>query len=220
MYLMASTRCGVSAKHLERELGVNYKTAWRMMNKVRNVLMVQDDEPLSGEVEADETAWGGRPRLGQIEKFRKPGETDLSGAGGRWKQAKKQTVFGMVERGGRVKIHVVKDRKAVTLQSNIVKFVLPRTTIFTDEWPSYNGLSQRYAHKRIRHTENVYVSGDTHTQTIEGFFSNLKRGIGGNYHSVSSKWLQGYLNEYAWRWNERADGRAMFRSLLQKAEAS
>src|SRR5919108_4783887 len=67
----------------------------------------------------------------------------------------------------------------------------PRTTIFTDEWPSYVGLSKRYTHRRIRHTENVYVSGDVHTQTIEGFFSNLKRGIAGNYHSVSSKWLQG-----------------------------
>jgi transposase len=217
MYIEASTRCGVSAKHLERELGVNYRTAWRMLNRIRNVLMVQDEEPLSGEVEADETAWGGRPRLGQIEKFRKEGETDLSGAGGRWKQAKKSTVFGMVERGGRVKIHVVKDRKAETLQGNIARFVLPRTTIFTDEWPSYTGLARRYTHRRIRHTENIYVSGDVHTQTIEGFFSNLKRGIAGNYHSVSSRWLQGYLNEYAWRYNERDNDRAMFRSLLIRA---
>jgi transposase len=217
MYIEASTRCGVSAKHLERELGVNYRTAWRMLNRIRNVLMVQDGEPLSGEVEADETAWGGRPRLGQIEKFRKEGETDLSGAGGRWKQAKKSTVFGMVERGGRVKIHVVKDRKAETLMGEVHKYVLPRTTIFTDEWPSYTGLSKRYTHRRIRHTENIYVSGDVHTQTIEGFFSNLKRGIAGNYHSVSSKWLQGYLNEYAWRYNERDNEQAMFQSLLVNA---
>jgi transposase len=114
MYIEASTRCGVSAKHLERELGVNYRTAWRMLNRIRNVLMEQDGEPLSGQVEADETAWGGKPRQGDILKFRKPGETDLSGAGGRWKQAKKTTVFGMVERGGRIKIHVVSDRKADT----------------------------------------------------------------------------------------------------------
>jgi len=217
MYLMASTRCGVSAKHLERELGVNYRTAWRMMNRIRNVLMEQDDEPLSGNVEADETHWGGQPRLGQVEKFRKPGETDLSGAGGRWKAAKKSTVFAMVERGGRVKAHVVPDRKRDTLQDHIVKFVLPRTTIFTDEWPSYTGLSKRYTHRRIRHSENVYVSGDVHTQTIEGFFSNLKRGIGGNYHSVSSKWLQGYLNEFAWRYNERDSRKAMFETLLIRA---
>jgi transposase len=217
MYIEASTRCGVSAKHLERELGVNYRTAWRMLNRIRNVLMEQGDEPLSGEVEADETAWGGKPRQGDILKFRKEGETDLSGAGGRWKQAKKATVFGMVERGGRVKIHAVKDRRAETLQGEIHKYVLPRITIFTDEWPSYTGLSKRYTHRRIRHTENIYVSGDVHTQTIEGFFSNLKRGIAGNYHSVSSKWLQGYLNEYAWRYNERDNGRVMFRTLVGRS---
>lgn len=217
IYLVTSTKTGVSAKHLERELGVTYKTAWRMFNLIRNSLMKQDDEPLSGEVEVDETVWGGKPRLGDIEKFRKPGETDLSGAAGRWHHAKHSTVFGMVERGGRIKIHAVKDRKGDTLKGEVHKYVLPRTTIFTDEWPAYRGLSRRYTHRRIRHTENVYVSGDVHTQTIEGFFSNLKRGINGAYHSVSSKWLQGYLNEYAWRYNHRHDGEANFRMLLRRA---
>src|SRR5262249_50842204 len=164
--LVSSSRCGISAKHLERELGCNYKTAWRMFNKIRNELMEQDEEPLSGEVEADETFWGGRPRQGDIAKLRKPGETDLSGAGGRWRKAKKATVFGMVERGGRVKAYVVADRGAESLQGHVVKFVLPRSTIFTDEWPSYTGLDRRYTHRRIRHTEKVYVSGEVHTQTI------------------------------------------------------
>jgi transposase-like protein len=217
IYLVTSSKTGVSAKHLERELGVTYKTAWRMFNLIRNSLMKQTDEPLSGQVEVDETAWGGKPRQGDILKFRKEGETDLSGAGGRWKQAKKSTVFGMVERGGRVKIHAVKDRKAETLTGEVHRYVLPRTTIFTDDWPAYRGLSRRYTHRRIRHSENIYVSGDVHTQTIEGFFSNLKRGIAGNYHSVSSKWLQGYLNEYAWRYNHRHDGEANFRTLLRRA---
>jgi transposase-like protein len=214
MYLMASTRCGLSAKQLEREIGVSYKTAWRMLNLIRNELMAQDDEPLSGEVEADETHWGGHPRLGEVEKFRKPGETDLSGAGGRWKAANKATVFAMVERGGRVRADVVPSRKAETLLPQIVRYVLPESTIFTDEWPSYRGLEASYRHRRIRHSENVYVSGTVHTQTIEGFFSNLKRGIAGTYHSVSRKWLQSYLNEYAWRYNHRSDERPMFRLLL------
>jgi transposase len=217
IYLVTSSKTGVSAKHLERELGVTYKTAWRMFNLIRNSLMKQDGEPLSGNVEVDETAWGGKPRQGDIEKFREEGETDLSGAGGRWKQAKKATVFGMVERGGRVKAHVVADRKAETLQGVVSTHVLPRSVIFTDEWPSYLGLSRRYTHHRIRHTEKVYVSGEVHTQTIDGFFSNLKRGIAGNYHSVSSKWLQGYLNEYAWRYNHRFDDEANFRTLLHRA---
>jgi len=216
-YLMTSTRCGISAKHLERELGVNYKTAWRILNKVRNVLMESDDEPLSGDVEADETAWGGRPRLGDVAKYHDGGD-DLSSAGGRWKADNKLTVFGMVERGGRVKAQVVDDRTAATLQGCVVEHVLPQSTIFTDEWPSYSGLSRTYrGHYRIRHSEKVYVSGNVHTQTIEGFFSNLKRGISGTYHAVSRKWLQGYLNEYAWRYNHRDDSRSQFESLLLRA---
>jgi transposase len=219
IHLATSTRCGISAKQLERELGVTYKTAWRMFNKIRNQLMEQDDEPLSGEVEVDETFWGGKPRRGDILKHRKEGETDLSGAGGRWHHAKHTPIFGMVERGGRVKAYTVTDRKRDTLQGYVSRFVMPRSMIFTDEWPAYSGLSRRYTHRRIRHTEKVYVSGDVHTQTIEGFWSNLKRGIAGNYHSVSSKWLQGYLNEYVWRYNHRDDPESMFRLLLVRAAA-
>src|SRR4051794_26133946 len=217
IHLMTSTRNGLSAKQLEREIGVTYKTAWRMLNLIRTELMEQDDEPLSGEVEVDETHWGGSPRLGEVEKFRKPGETDLSGAGGRWKQAKKTTVFAMVERGGRVQARVVSDRKGHTLEAEIVKYVLPESTVFTDEWPSYTALGPRYRPHPIRHSESVYVSGNVHTQTIEGFFSNLKRGIAGTYHSVSRKWLQSYLNEYVFRYNHRSDERAEFQTLLLRS---
>jgi transposase-like protein len=220
MYLVTSTRCGISAKQLERQIGVSYRTAWRMLNKIRNELMNQDAQPLSGDVEVDETHWGGEPRLGEVERYRYEGETDLSGAGGRWKSdpANKQTVFAMVERGGRVKAFVVKDRKADTLLTHVATHVLPASTVFTDEWPSYHGLKDYYAHRRIRHAEKVYVSGNVHTQTIEGFFSNLKRGIAGTYHSVSSKWLQSYLNEFAWRYSHRGTStRPMFDSLLAKA---
>src|SRR3954447_17817696 len=214
MYLVTSTRVGISAKQLEREIGVTYKTAWRMLNLIRNRLMEQDGEPLSGEVEVDETAWGGKPRLGEITGA--PG-ADLSSAGGRWKADKKKTVFAMVERGGRVRADVVPSRKATTLQPQVVKYVLPDSTIFTDEWPSYTGLGNTYTHHRIRHAEKVYVSGNVHTQTIEGFFSNLKRGIAGTYHSVSSKWLQSYCNEFAWRYSQRNTGQSMFDALLTKA---
>jgi transposase len=218
MYLIASTRVGISAKQLERELGVAYRTAWRMLNRIRNELMKQDAEPLSGKVEADETLWGGKPRQGDVAKFKRPGETDLSGAGGRWGHDKKRTVFGMVERGGRVRAMVVPSRGRATLQGEIVKHVLPGTTVFTDEWKPYLGLDGRgYTHHRIRHAEAVYVSGDIHTQTIEGFWSNTKRGIAGTYHSVSTRWLPSYLNEYAWRWNERNNPRSMFESLLVNA---
>lgn len=92
--------------------------------------------------------------------------------------------------------------------------------IFTDEYKSYNHarLSSRFIrHHRIRHEDRIYVDGDVYTQTIEGFFSLMKNGIRGTYHSVSSKWLPSYLNEYAWRYNRRNDRRAMFESLLGRA---
>lgn len=218
MFLVSQTRCGISAKQLEREIGVTYKTAWRMLNKIRNQLMDESDgAPLSGDVEADETAIGGKPRQGDINRLKREGETDLSAAGGRWRN-RKTTVFAAVERGGRVRATVVPDRGRETLQGEMEKFVLPASTIFTDEWPAYYGLDGRYqGHRRIRHSEKVYVSGDVHTQTIEGFFGNFKRGLAGTYHAVSRKWLQGYLNEFTWRYNRREDDRAMFLSLIAQA---
>jgi transposase-like protein len=218
-YLMTSTRCGISAKHLERELGVNYKTAWRMLNRIRDDLMSQDgDGPLSGDVEADETAWGGKPRQGEIARIAREEGRDLSSAGGTWKQRNKKTVFAMVERGGSVRASVVPSRGRATLHGEIVQHILPGSTVFTDDWSPYAGLDGRgYTHRRIRHSENVYVSGDVHTQTIEGFFSNLKRGIAGTYHSVSTRWLPAYLNEYVWRYNHRSDERSQFEALLLRS---
>lgn len=218
IHLMTSTRNGLSAKQLEREIGVTYKTAWRMLNLIRTELMEQGDGPLSGDVEADETAWGGRPRQGEVRKYAKPGETDLSGAGGRWKQANKKTIFAMVERGGRARASVVPSRGAATLHGEISTHILPGSTVFTDDWQPYHGIDGKgYTHHRIRHSEKVYVSGDVHTQTVEGFFSNLKRGIAGTYHAVSSKWLPSYLNEYVWRYNARHDETPMLRQLLLRA---
>jgi transposase len=218
MFLVSQTRCGISAKQLEREIGVTYKTAWRMLNKIRNQLMdEQDAEPLEGDVEADETAIGGKPRRGDIARMQRAGDESLSAAGGRWRN-QKTTVFAMVERRGRVRATVVPDRRRETLQGEIVRCVLPASTIFTDEWPAYHSLDRTYrSHHRIRHSEKVYVSGDVHTQTIEGFFGNMKRGIAGTYHAVSAKWLQGYLNEFAWRYNRRDSDRPMFLELVTLA---
>jgi transposase len=104
------------------------------------------------------------------------------------------------------------------VRSIVYEHVLPESIIFTDEWVGCRKIGDRYAgHRRIRHAERIYVEGDVHTNTIEGFFGNLKRGIGGTYHAVSRKWLQGYLNEYTWRYNRRDDQRAMFLSLALRA---
>jgi transposase len=217
MYLASSTRTGISAKQIERELGVTYKTAWRMLNLIRNQLMDQDDDdPLSGEVEIDETAFGGKPRAAEIRRHRTARRPQQAGRD--WARDKKVTVFGMVERGGRVRATVVPSRDGPTLGGVIEEHVLTEATIFTDEFHSYRKVGKRYAgHRRIRHKANIYVDGNVHTNTIEGFFSNLKRGIGGTYHAVSHKWLQGYLNEYVWRYNRRDDTASMFETLLLRA---
>jgi len=213
-YLMTSTRCGISAKHLERELGVNYKTAWRMLNKIRNELMDQDGgEPLSGDVEVDERA-GGAKHVRASDTARGKAYVDA-------KVSRRPTVWGAVERRGRVRVKVVKSRGTIDIEGPIFEHVLPSSMIFTDEWLGYtHRIGRRYAgHRRIRHEDRVYVSGDVHTQTIEGFFGLFKNGIRGTYHAVSSEWLQGYLNEYAWRYNHRSDERAQFQSLLLRAAA-
>jgi transposase len=205
MYLMTSTRCGISAKQLERELGVTYKTAWRMFTLIRNELMVDDDEPLSGAVEADETYVGGKRRNG---KTGRPGRGDR----------KKTPVFGMVERGGRVVASKVPDASALSLMPQIEKRVLPESVVYTDEWRGYGRLERSgYQHRRIHHAQEIWVMGDVHTNTIEGFWSLVKRGVAGTHHAVSAKWLQGYLNEYAWRYNHRDDGQAMFLTLLLRS---
>ena len=122
MYLMASTRCGISAKQLERELGVTYKTAWRMAHEIRRHLMADDGEPLSGEVEMDEMCVGGRPRL----SGRRP----------------KTAVFGMVGRKGRVVAVTVPSRQADTLMPHVETRVLPASSVFTDEASFYNDVAQ------------------------------------------------------------------------------
>jgi transposase len=208
MYLMTSTRCGISAKQLERELGVHYKTAWRMFNKIRNELMKGDVTTLRGQVEVDETSWGGRPR----KKMKTRKEQAL------WREAR-TTVLGMVERGGRVRLRVIKARRGEPLSGAVRANVNPQAIIFTDDWMAYKPLSREYAgHSVINHSGGVYVEGEVHTNTIEGFFGNLKTGMRGTYKKVSKKWLQSYLDEYAWRYNERFRGeRSMFHSLLDTA---
>ncbi len=217
IYLMTSTRCGISAKQLERELGVSYKTAWRMFTLIRNELMTQDDDTLSGAVEMDETYVGGKPRGREIAAMSRTGLGPMQ-AGLAASRAKKTTVFGMVERGGKVAAHVVPSQFQESAFRHIETRVLSEAVVYTDEAPAYQQLGAKgYQHRRINHAAKVYVEADIHTNTIEGFWSLVKRGIGGSHHAVSAKYLQGYLNEYVWRYNHREDGRAQFATLLLRA---
>ena len=218
IFLMSQTRCGISAKQLERELGVTYKTAWRMFHLIRNELMNQDDDndPLVGEVEMDETSVGGKPRSGEIRAKAREGYGPFQ-AGQIAAREKRTTVFGMVERGGKVAAHIVPQRFQAEAMRHVSERVLPESIIYTDEAPAYKPLGAKgYQHKRVHHSAKVYVDGDTHTQTIEGFWSLVKRGISGTYHAVSAKHLQSYLDEFVWRYNHRNDERPMFFTLLDR----
>jgi transposase len=214
IYLMTSTRCGISAKQLERELGVTYKTAWRMAKQIRSML-ASDNGQLSGEVEMDETYYGGKPRLADRERTAdgslKMGKTAHS--------KKKQMVFGAVERGGRIRAEVVPKTERGGIARRVNEFVLPSSVIYTDEYVGYNKPGQAFrAHHRINHSEKVYVSGEVHTQTIEGFWALLKGGLSGVYHGVSTKHLQSYLDEYTFRYNNRltATPRGVFGAALNR----
>lgn len=196
---MASTRCGISAKQLERETGVTYKTAWRMFHQIRKML-AEEREPLSGRVEVDETYVGGYRRGGRK---------------GRGASEHKTIVAGAVERGGGVIARVVPNVNTNTLEPFVQEKVLPSSIVYTDEHTSYRRLnSLGYDHRRIHHSQKVYVIGDVHTNSIEGFWSLVKNGIRGVNHSVSAKHLQSYLNEYSFRYSRRFDTTPMFHSFL------
>ena len=200
MFLMASTRTGISAKQLEREIGVTYKTAWRMFKQIRT-LMAQDDIVLFGEVEVDETYIGGR----------RPGKRGRGAEG-------KTIVAGMVERGGQAIVKVVPDVKACTLLPMIQAHIPQGQTVYTDEMPSYNRLtSLGYAHETVQHSAKEYVVGRVHANNVEGMWSNVKRGIDGVHHAVSPKHLQCYLDSYVYRSNHRSDEDPMFVQLLGRA---
>jgi len=206
MYLMGSTRCGISAKQIQRETGVTYKTAWRMFKQIRT-LMSEDIRLEGSSVECDETYVGGKLKNKHRNKLKQGTHKD------------KQPVFGIVERKGRVIARVTPDAKEKTILPIMAERILPASTVYTDSYTTYDNvhkMAQGYVHHRINHVEKVYVMGHVHTQTIEGFWSLLKRGIGGVYHSVSRKYLQSYCDEYAYRYNHRNDPQPMFTSLLER----
>ena len=211
MYLMGSTRCGISAKQIQRETGVTYKTAWRMFKQIRSLLSDGDLQLEGSTVEVDETYFGGKRKYG----IGRPMRGDKT----------KIPIVGLVQRGGKVVAKVIAGVTADELTSVIKKHVVPGSVIYTDEYPSYeriktlkgpDGKSLGYKHYQIRHKDKVYVDGDIHTNSIDGFWSLIKRGIGGVYHSVSPEYLQTYLDEYSFRFNRRHEGNQQFNAILER----
>ena len=201
IFLMSSTRCGISAMQLMRETGVTYKTAWRMFKQIRSILG-ENVNDLEGAVEADETFVGGVKR----------GVEYRAGKG-------KVMVAGMVQRKGRVHVYIANPDDPKALTDEIVKRVMPDATIYTDEARHYQRLPRLgFKHGRVNHSRRQYVKGRAHTNTIEGFWGNTKRRIDGVYHHVSPKYLQRYLDEYSFRYNHRDETRPMFRAFCSKID--
>lgn len=188
IYLMCASKKGMSAHQLHRMLGITYKSAWFMAHRIREAMK---EEPLlsklNGTVEADETYIGGK------------------GKGTRGRGAKKKTpVFSLVERGGDVRSKVVGRVTAANLKGILRGNVEQASTVMTDDFSSYKGLDREFVrHEIINHGIKEYVRGDVHTNTAEGYFSLLKRGINGVYHHVAKHHLQRYLNEFDFRYNAR-----------------
>lgn len=199
MYLFTTSRHGVPAKELQRQLGVTYKCAWRIGHEIRKYMAAIDGNgPLSGTVEADETYVGG---------VRK-GKRGRGAAG-------KTVVFGMIERQGNVMTHVVPNVRRKTLQPLIEANVEPGSTMHTDELLSYRTIdSKGYSHATVNHGSGEYVRGDVHTNTIEGFWSQIKRSIQGTHIHVSGKHMAKYLGEFEFRYNMRKTPELMFDRLL------
>ncbi len=188
IHLMCSSKKGISAHQLHRMLGVTYKTAWFMAHRIRHAMtQLTGATPLSGIVEADETYVGGK-RIG-------------AGMGVRDHMV---PVFALVERGGEVRSMVMPRVTANTLRAAIRTNVKPTTHVMTDGANVYTNVSSDVAsHETVNHHEKEYVRGIVHTNTIEGYFSLLKRGINGTYHHVAEKHLHRYLAEFDFRYNAR-----------------
>lgn len=195
IYIVTSHKKGISSLQLSKDIDVTQKTAWFMLQRIRNCFGISQNELLDNEVEADETFIGGKNANRHSNKKVKESQG---------RSIKDKTpVFGMVERYGKLVAKKVEDTTSETLTNEAIKVIKDSAKVYTDEWLGYNGVSKIYDHSIIKHNENQYVNGRIHTNTIEGFWSLLKRGIFGIYHFTSKKHLQKYVDEFVFRYNNR-----------------
>ena len=194
IWLLVSAKNGISSYELHRTLGITQKSAWFVLHRIRTAMIAGTIEKLSGEVEWDETAIGANPRKMHAERRKrlvKQGSTQH-----------KTTVMGMVSRGGKVKAKIIQDRSAETVREVVLENVEHGSELMTDEFRSYRNLQDLYTHQYVNHAV-TYVRDNIHTNNIENFWSLLKRTIKGTYISVAPEHLQKYVEEQAFRYNER-----------------
>ena len=199
MFLFSQSRHGVSAKELQRQLGVTYKTAWRMAHLIRrHMASLESRELLQGEVEADETYVGGK----------RPGKPGRGAAG-------KTVVFGVLERAGEIRTRVVPNVRRHTLQPIIQEAVRLGSTVYTDELATYKRLGEAgFLHETVHHRAWEFARGSCHVNGLEGFWARLKLSIRGTHVWVSGKHLWKYVGEFAWRYNHRHSPELMFGELV------
>jgi transposase-like protein len=199
IHLMLTSKKGISARQIHRYMGFgSLKTAWYMSMRIRAGLRDKHFRKLMGIVEVDETFIGGLAKNRHKDK-RGGGEGGTGGAG-------KTIVAGAVRRKGNIVARVIADVRATTLEGFVRESVSHRVSLLcTDKWVGYKHLGKEYPHGVVDHGAGQYVCGSIHTQTIEGFWSILKRGVVGTFHKVSAKYLPLYVAEFQFRYNNRGN---------------
>jgi transposase-like protein len=203
MYLCIVHKRGISSVQLATDLGVTQSTAWYMLHRIREMMKNQDPEMVGqlNAVEVDESHIGGIEGNRHKGKRRSKDNPELANDGTRYN--KKKTVVGVIERGGKVVLKHIDSPSSENIFPVIDKYVEKGNRVMTDESTVYFGLGSKYNHSTVTHTMEVWVNKDAHTNTIENFFSVLKRTIGGTYYQISEKHTQKYLNECQARFNSR-----------------
>lgn len=212
--LILNAKKGLSSRQLGRDLGINRNTAWYLQMRIRKAMQEGDDQDLfKGIVEIDETYIGGAGRNHAKYKRRARRESGLNFTGMQHKQA----VVGLLEREGRIKLQVVEKAHGKSIKPIIEQTVSKEASLVTDGFGAYAGLDKTYKEHQILNKEKEeYVRGEYHTNTLEGFWTLLKRGIYGQYHKVSIRHLQSYLNEFTFKYNHR-DNKSNFDLLLNRS---
>lgn len=202
IFVFSNAKSGLSAKELERQLGTTYKTAWRILNRIRKAIP-KDEGKLKGDVEMDEAYFGGKGNAGKDNK-------DLGAV-----MAKKAVVLTAVERGGRMKAKVAPNAGAKTIGNFLSENVeIENTRLMTDKSNRYNKVARGYDRHAVDHHRGEYVRGDIYINHVEAFWSHVKRSIKGTHKVISREHLQSYLDGFVWHYNNRHSDSERFSSLL------
>ena len=206
IYIATSHKKGISSIQLSKDIDVTQKSAWFMLQRIRNCFGIENNNELDNEVEVDETYVGGKNKNRHNDK-------KVEQSQGR-STKDKTPVLGMIERQGKLSAKQIDNVSSAELTPEVIKLVKESATLYTDEWLGYKGVSKIYDHSVVKHNQGEYVNGRIHTNTIEGFWSLLKRGIFGIYHSTSRKHLQMYVDEFVFRYNTRTSNESSRFNLL------